>query len=74
MPKCIIISSVHYLCLLNECSDITTIKVLAVQIPHAEGTTLHFHYSRWCGNHLRCQLIHLSVDNDGYELSCPRAR
>jgi len=34
-----IISSLHYSCLLNEFSDIITIKVLAVGIPHAEATT-----------------------------------
>jgi len=33
-----IISSLHYTCLLNEFSDITMIKVLAVRIPHAEAT------------------------------------
>jgi len=32
-------SSLHYSCLLNEFSDIITIKVLAVGIPHAEATT-----------------------------------
>jgi len=39
IPKRDIISSLHYLCLLNEFSDIITIKVLAVGIPHAEATT-----------------------------------
>ena len=34
-----IISSLHYSCLLNEFSDIITIKVLAVGIPHAAATT-----------------------------------
>jgi len=34
-----IISSLHYSCLLNEFSDIISIKVLAVGIPHAEATT-----------------------------------
>jgi len=34
-----IIPSLHYSCLLNEFSDIITIKVLAVEIPHAEATT-----------------------------------
>jgi len=34
-----IISSLHYSCLVNEFSDIITIKVLAVGIPHAEATT-----------------------------------
>jgi len=33
-----IISSLHYSCLLNEFSDIITIQVLAVGIPHAEAT------------------------------------
>jgi len=33
------LSSLHYLCLLNQFSDIITIKVLAVGIPHAEATT-----------------------------------
>jgi len=32
------ISSLHYLCLLNQFSDIITIQVLAVGIPHAEAT------------------------------------
>jgi len=35
IPKRIIISSLHYSCLLNEFSDIITILVLAVGIPHA---------------------------------------
>jgi len=35
----IISSSLHYSCLLNEFSDIITIKVLAVGIPYAEATT-----------------------------------
>jgi len=39
IPKRIIISSLYYSCLLNEFSDIITIKVLAVGIPHAEATT-----------------------------------
>jgi len=39
IPKRIIISSLHYSCLLNEFSDIITILVLAVGIPHAEATT-----------------------------------
>ena len=39
IPKCSIISSLHYSCLLNEFSDIVAIKVLAVGIPHAEATT-----------------------------------
>jgi len=39
IPMQIIISSLHYSCLLNEFSDIITIKVLAVEIPHAEATT-----------------------------------
>jgi len=34
-----IISSLHYSRLLNEFSDIITIKVLAVGIPHADATT-----------------------------------
>jgi len=34
-----IISSLHYSCLLNEFSDIITIELLAVGIPHAEATT-----------------------------------
>ena len=34
-----IISSLHYLCLLNKFSDIITIQVLAVGILHAEATT-----------------------------------
>jgi len=34
-----IISSLHYSCLLNEFPDISTIKVLAVGIPHAKATT-----------------------------------
>jgi len=34
-----IISSLHYSCLLNEFSDIKSIQVLAVGIPHAEATT-----------------------------------
>jgi len=34
-----IVSSLHYSCLLNKFSDIITNKVLAVGIPHAEGTT-----------------------------------
>jgi len=34
-----IISSLHYSCLLNEFSDIITIQVLAVGIPHTEATT-----------------------------------
>jgi len=34
-----IISSLHYLCLPNEFSDIITIVVLAVGIPHPEATT-----------------------------------
>jgi len=34
-----IISSLNYLYLLNQFSDIITIKVLAVRIPHAEATT-----------------------------------
>ena len=34
-----IISSLHYSCLLNEFSDIITIEVLPVRIPHAEATT-----------------------------------
>jgi len=34
-----IISSLHYSCLLNEFSDIITIKVLAVGIAHTEATT-----------------------------------
>jgi len=33
------IFSLHYLCLLIEFSDIITIQVLAVRIPHAEATT-----------------------------------
>jgi len=37
--KRVIISSLHYSCLLHEFSDIVTIKVLAVGIPHAEATT-----------------------------------
>jgi len=37
--KVTIISSLYYSCLLNECSDIITIKVLGVGIPHAEATT-----------------------------------
>ena len=39
ISKPTIISSLHYSCLLNEFSDIITIKVLAVGIPHAEATT-----------------------------------
>jgi len=39
IPKQTIISSLHYSCLLNEFSDIITITVLAVGIPHAEATT-----------------------------------
>jgi len=39
IPKRILISSLHYLCLLNEFSDIITTKVLAVGIRHAEATT-----------------------------------
>jgi len=34
-----IISSLHYSCLLNKFSDIITIQVLLVRIPHAEATT-----------------------------------
>jgi len=34
-----IISSLHYLCLLNEFSDIITILALAVGIPHPEAST-----------------------------------
>jgi len=34
-----LILSLHYSCLLNEFSDIITIQVLAVGIPHAEATT-----------------------------------
>jgi len=33
------IPSLHYLCLPDKFSDITTIHVLAVGIPHAEATT-----------------------------------
>jgi len=39
VSKQTIISSLHYSYLLNEFSDIITIKVLAVGIPHAEPTT-----------------------------------
>ena len=39
ISKQVIISSLHYSCLLNEFSDIITIEVLAVGIPHAEATT-----------------------------------
>jgi len=39
IPKQTIISSPHYSCVLNEFSDIISIKVLAVGIPHAEATT-----------------------------------
>jgi len=39
LSKQVIISSLHYSYLLNEFSDIITIKVLAVGIPHAEATT-----------------------------------
>jgi len=39
ISKQTIISSLHYSCLLKEFSDIITIKVLAVGIPHAEATT-----------------------------------
>jgi len=39
ISKQVIISSLHYSCLLNEFSDLITIKVLAVGIPHAEATT-----------------------------------
>jgi len=39
IPKQTIISSLSYSCLLSEFSDIITIKVLAVGIPHAEATT-----------------------------------
>ena len=39
ISKQTIISSLHYSCLLNEFSDIITIQVLAVGIPHAEATT-----------------------------------
>ena len=39
ISKQTIISSLHSSCLLNEFSDIITIKVLAVGIPHAEATT-----------------------------------
>jgi len=39
IPERIIISSLHYSCLLNEFSDIITILVLADGIPHAEATT-----------------------------------
>jgi len=39
IPKRIIISSLYYSGLLNEFSDIITIKVLAVGISHAEATT-----------------------------------
>jgi len=34
-----VVSSPHYSCLLNQFSDIITIVVLAVGIPHAEATT-----------------------------------
>ena len=39
IPKRIVVSSLHYPCLLNEFSDIITTKVLAVGIPHAEATS-----------------------------------
>ena len=39
ISKQTIISILHYMCLLNEFSDIIRIKVLAVGIPHAEPTT-----------------------------------
>jgi len=39
IPKCIIIPSLDYSCLLNKFSDIIMIKVLAVGIPHADATT-----------------------------------
>jgi len=39
ISKPTIIASLHYSCHLNEFSDIITIKVLAVGIPHAEATT-----------------------------------
>jgi len=39
IPKQVIISSLHYSRLLNEFSDIITIKVLAVGIPHPQATT-----------------------------------
>ena len=42
MPKSIIISSLHYSCLLNEFSAIITIEVLALGIPHAEATTQQY--------------------------------
>jgi len=38
-PEVTFISSLHYLCLLNQFSGIITIQVLAVGIPHAEATT-----------------------------------
>jgi len=39
ISKQTLISSLHYSCRLNQFSDIITIKVLAVGIPHAEATT-----------------------------------